>query len=83
MRPLLPVATSVAKQTSSDDVPLDIAPSVTPSLQMLCGALEDRDSPGWHPKAFAEDFRISLPHGLVAIVALPALVLGCLPSEIL
>nr|WP_269285416.1 hypothetical protein [Sinorhizobium psoraleae] len=73
----------VAVQTGSDDVLLGIAPSVTSSHQMLCSALEEKDSPGWYPKAFAEDFWIGLPHGLLAIEALPALALGCLASEFL
>lgn len=68
--------------TGGDDVPLDIAASVTPGHQMFCDATEEPDSTAWYAMECAEDFWISLPHGLLTVIALPRLPLGGLASEI-
>lgn len=71
----------VAIQTGSDDVLLGIPPPVTSSLQMLCRTPEVQRGAVGDSIACAEDFWISLPHGLLAIIALPPLVLGCPTSK--
>ncbi len=81
-RPLRSVPSLVAIQTGGNDVLLFIAPSVTPRLQMLCGATEEQDGPTRYSKACSENVGVAFPHGRVAVVASPPLAVGCLASQI-